>query len=164
MKIFASTVLLLATSAVSSVALAQEGEGRRLAALTFSSLDTAERGYVDQGEFTTFGGDVFYSMDSDDDDKLSLSEFLNWDFGMRPVAIEAGREAAYETALRVVFAFWDQNGDGLITRTEHRRSMNADFRRADADNDAVLTQDEFIYGFSVMVALRAAINPVPIQN
>lgn len=59
--------------------------------------------------------------------------------------------------------FWDRNGDGVISRTEHRQSLNFDFQRADTDNDALLTEDEFTGGFSVMVALRAAINPTPAE-
>lgn len=144
-------------------ASAQDGEGRRLAGLAFQSLDTAARGFVDQGEFTNFGNDVFYSVDEDQNDQLSLREFLNWDFGMRLVAQNADRENAYETALRVVFAFWDRDGDNQISRTEHRQSLTLDFSRADTDGNAVLSEQEFTRGYSVMVALRAAINPPPVE-
>lgn len=155
---------LIAATLWTVPAVAQEdGEGRRLAQMAFASLDGANRGFIDQGEFSNFGGDVFVSMDSDEDNRLSLSEFLSWDYGMAPIAEEAGREDAYDTALRVVFAFWDRNGDGVISRTEHRQSLNFDFQRADTDNDALLTEDEFTGGFSVMVALRAAINPAPAE-
>ena len=137
---------------------AEENEGRRLAQLAFQSIDVADRGYVDIGEFVTFGGDVFVSMDANDDDSLTLGEFMGWDYGMSGVAEERDRVDAYETALKVVFAFWDRDGDGEISRTEHRQAMNADFQRADNDNDAVLSEDEFLSGFSVMVALRAALD------
>ncbi len=161
---FLLTGAVIAALTVSTHAHAQEeGEGRRLAQLAFSQLDTADRGFIDQGEFANFGSDVFLSMDSNQNDRLSLSEFLSWDYGMLPLAQEAGREAAYETALRVVFAFWDRNGNGEISKTEHRQSLNFDFQRADTTNDALLTEDEFTSGFSVMVALRAAINPAPAE-
>lgn len=158
-----SFILLTAVLAAPAVATAQSSEGRDLAKLAFQSVDKTERGYIDQGEFTTFGGDVFVSMDYDANNKLSLGEFLSWGFGMEQVAEDAGRAAAYETAMRVVFAFWDRDGDNQITRTEHRQSLLADFRRADADNDAVLTEEEFLLGFSVNVAARAAINPPPAE-
>lgn len=163
MRNYVTTAFILAAMAGPSTSFAQETDGRRLAELAFSSLDTADRGFIDQGEYSNFGGDVFTSMDGNEDNKLSLGEFASWDYGMLPLAQEAGREAAYETALRVVFAFWDRNGNGEITRTEHRQVLSADFRRADADNDALLTKDEFTSGFSLMVALRAAINPAPIK-
>ncbi len=138
---------------------AQEvNEGRRLAETMFESLDGSNRGFVDMGEYSTFGADIFFSMDTDQDTRISLDEFMSWDFGMRMVAEERDRVAAYETALRVVFAFWDRNGDGLISRTEHRQSLAQDFQRADIDNDAVLSRDEFLSGFSVNVALRAALD------
>ncbi|MDX8350038.1 signal transduction protein [Cognatiyoonia sp. IB215446] len=158
------TFSLIAATLWSVPATAQEEtDGRRLAQMAFASLDEANRGFIDQGEFSNFGGDVFVSMDTDGDNNLSLPEFLSWDYGMAPLAAEAGREDAYETALRVVHAFWDRNGDGVISRTEHRQSLNFDFQRADTDNDALLTEDEFTGGFSVMVALRAAINPAPAE-
>lgn len=157
------TGILIAALAAPAGALAQSSEGRDLAKLAFQSVDQADRGYIDQGEFTTFGGDVYFSMDSNENNKLSHSEFLAWGFGMEMVAEEAGRADAYETAMRVVFAFWDRNGDNEISRTEHRQSLLADFRRADTDNDAVLTEEEFLLGFSVNVAARAAINPPPAE-
>jgi len=164
MKPIITTFAVLAALTAPSLSAAQETEGRRLAQLAFSQLDNADRGYIDLGEYSIFGTDVFSSMDYDQDDSLSLSEFLNWDYGMLPLAQDAGREDAYYTALRVVFAFWDRNGDGAISKTEHRQSLNADFQRADTDNDATLTSDEFTSGFSVMVALRAAINPAPVAE
>lgn len=163
MNRIATTLPVIAALAAPIPALAEESEGRRLAELAFAGIDTADRGYIDQGEFSNFGTDVFISMDADEDGVLSLGEFMSWDYGMLPIAREAGREDAYDTALRVVFAFWDRDGDGVISRTEHRQSLMADFQRADTDNDALMTRDEFTSGFSVMVALRAAINPAPVE-
>lgn len=163
MKRTLSNLALIAAIAIPSLCLAQETEGRRLAQLAFGSMDGAERGFIDQGEFFASGSDVFFSMDSDRNSSLTLSEFLNWDYGMLLLAQDAGREDAYWTALRVVFAFWDRDGDGQISRTEHRQSLIVDFRRADTDHDAILTEDEFTSGFSIMVALRAAINPAPAE-
>ena len=152
---------VIASLATPAIANAQTSEGRDLAKLAFKSVDQAERGYIDQGEYTSFGGDVFVSMDYDGNSKLSLGEFLSWGFGMEQIAEEKGRGDAYETGMRVVFAFWDRNGDNQITKTEFRQSIAADFRRADFDNNAVLTEEEFLLGFSINIAARAAINPAP---
>ncbi|WP_372572628.1 signal transduction protein [Ruegeria jejuensis] len=140
-------------------ATADENEGRRLAELAFASVDSADRGFIDMGEFTNFGTDVFVSMDSDDSGKISLEEYLAWDYGMASVAEDRNRVDAYETALRIVFAFRDRDGNGEISKTEHRQSMNFDFQRADLNGDAILTEREFLDGFPVMVALRAALDP-----
>ncbi|WP_299664716.1 signal transduction protein [uncultured Ruegeria sp.] len=140
------------------VLAAEENEGRRLAELAFASVDSAERGFIDMGEFTNFGSDVFVSMDGDESGKISLDEYMGWDFGLVAVAEERDRMDAYETALRVVFAFRDRDGNGEISKTEHRQSMNFDFQRADLNGDAILTESEFLNGFPVMVALRAALD------
>ena len=155
----AFAALMIVTPAISQ----EKTEGRMLAELAFDSVDTAGRNFIDMGEFSEFGMSVFAGMDYDDNEKLTLKEFLSWDIGMKPIAEQAGREEAYETALRVVFAFWDRNGDNLISKTEQRQSMSSDFQRADTDNNAVLTKEEFTTGYSVIVAMRAAINPAPIQ-
>ena len=133
--------------------------GRDLAIAAFEALDANDRGYVDMGQANTYGGEIFVSMDANEDAKIDLDEFLAWDFGMRPLAEEQGALPAYEAALRVVHAFWDRNGDGDITRAEHRQAVLVDFQRADVNNDAVLDQAEFLNGFTVMVAIRAAIAP-----
>ena len=159
MRLPLAALTLIAAAALPLHASAEETEGRRLAELAFSSLDGGNRGFIDYGEFHSFSDEVFASMDNDQSAQISLSEFLAWDYGMRLAAEDAGREAAYETALRVVFAFWDRNGDGQVSKREHRQSLVFDFQRADSDNDAVLSREEFLSGFSVMVALRAAINP-----
>lgn len=150
-------------AAFAAPAAAQQSEGRALAETVFSGIDSSGRGYLDQGQYLSFGRDVFTSMDADEDRELTLKEFMSWDYGMRGVAENAGREDAYETALRVVFSFWDRDGNGTIPSTEMNRSLKADFRRADLDENALMSKDEFLSGFSVMVALRAAINPAPIE-
>ena len=154
-------ILLTAALAVPALASAQTSEGRDLAKLAFKSVDQDEKGYIDQGEFTLFGGDVFVSMDYDENNRISLDEFLSWGFGMELIAEEAGRAEAYETAMRVVFAFFNDTATTEISKTEYRQSLSADFRRADFNNDAVLTEEEFLSGFSINVAARAAINPPP---
>jgi len=136
-----------------------ENEGRRLAELAFNGLDTEGRGFINMSQYLRFGAEVFTSMDSDQDELLTLAEFVNWDFGMKNVAEERGLVPSYETALRVVYAFWDRNGDDQITSAEHGQSLALDFQRADTDQDTLLTEAEFLGGFSVMVALRAALAP-----
>jgi len=110
------------------------------------------------GEFSNFGNDVFVSMDSDENKKLSLEEFMGWGFGMSNVAEERDRVEVYEAALRILFAIRDRNGNGEISMVENRKSINLDFQRADLDGDALITQDEFLKGYMVMIAFRAALN------
>lgn len=135
-------------------------EGKALAELAFKSITDGDdsRDFIDLGEFYNFGDLIFTSMDANDDNKLSPEEFSSWDFGFSNIAEKRNRMAAYKTALRVIFAFWDRNGDGMISREENRKSAISDFQRADLNNDSVVTKDEFIHGFTVMIALRTALN------
>ncbi|WP_371169534.1 EF-hand domain-containing protein [Aliiroseovarius sp. 2305UL8-7] len=134
-------------------------EGRNLAELSFASVDANGNGFIDMGENSNYGGDVFYSMDADDNGRLTEEEFLGWGFGYGSLAEESDKELAYRTALRVVFSFWDRDADGEITPTEHRKSLARDFQRADLDDDALLSESEYVRGFSVLVAIRAALKP-----
>lgn len=134
-------------------------EGRRVAETIFASMDQPGRGYVTMGEIEWFRDSAFAGMDQDGDGQVIYAEFAAWDPGFMHVAEDLGRGEAYVTASKIVFAFWDRNGDGVLKTQEFRTSMSHDFRRADLDDDARLTLDEFISGFPIIVAMRAAIRP-----
>ncbi|MEL6946367.1 MAG: hypothetical protein AAFO73_01860 [Pseudomonadota bacterium] len=131
--------------------------GRALAELTFKMVDVKEKGYVDQGDMELVRGQIFTSVDTDENSRLSLSEFLEWDYGFANIVAEQGGELAYKSALTVVFSFWDRDGDGSISETEHRKAMIADFNRADLNGDAVLNEKEFLSGLSILVAVRSVL-------
>lgn len=157
-----SLLVISAITLAVSPALAQDdtkSEGRELSELVFDSIDASHRGYIDLGNMNEFGESVFAGMDYDDSGKVTYEEFSEWDPGFISVAEREGNPAAFTTATKIVYAFWDRNGDGEISHSEFRRALLDDFRRADLDDDIVLTKDEFINGFSMIVALRAAIRP-----
>ena len=154
----ALTAIALCT-AVPAFAQSDKSKGLLTAELTFSSIDAAGKGYVHMGDMEIFRGDVFYSMDVDADKKLTLDEFSAWDPGFSYIAEQEGKSDAYATAIKIVFAFWDRDGNGEITEPEMRYAVNADFRRADLNDDAILSEKEFIDGFAIIVAMRAAIRP-----
>ncbi len=140
--------------------LAQSGEstpGRELAELVYGSIEDSPNGAADMGEFVDFGQEIFVSMDSDESGSISLGEFTEWDFGFNFIAEDAGQARAYETAQKILFAIWDHDADGEIARREYQKSMVWDFRRADTDDNALLTRDEFLSGYVVNLAYRAAI-------
>ncbi|TDT75649.1 hypothetical protein BDE40_2382 [Litoreibacter halocynthiae] len=158
MKSLTTTCALLL--ALSGPALAQSKvntPGRDLAELVFGSIEEHPKGAIDMGEFVNFGRDIFVSMDSDESGSVSREEFTAWDFGFNFIAADSGQERAYETAQSIIFAIWDHDADGEIERREYHKSMVWDFRRADVDDDAFLTQDEFLSGYIINVAYRAAI-------
>lgn len=157
------SILLVAAASLclAFTASAQEvSEGKELAKTSFDSVDQNGNGLIDMGESENFGGDVFVSMDYDENKRLSEEEFLNWDYGFVVLAEETDKELAYRTALVVVFSFWDRDGDGEISRAEHRQAVARDFENADLDGDLFLNEAEFFGGFSIMTAIRAALKPI----
>ncbi|MCP4303522.1 MAG: signal transduction protein [bacterium] len=160
MKTGILSLLIGALVVVGAPAIGEEKpEGRRLAELTFEMVDEQGKGSVNLGDVEAYRDLVFVSMDADDDGKITLDEFLAWDIGFEQIAEGTDKVVAHDTALKVVFAFWDRNGDGSISKSEHQRAIAADFQRADLNDDAVLTEDEFLGGFAILVAIRAALKP-----
>ena len=131
--------------------------GRELAELVYGSFEDNPEGAADMGEFVSFGRDIFVSMDYDESRSIAFGEFTQWDFGFNFIAESEGQQRAYETAQRILFSFWDRDADGEISESEYHQSMISDFRRADTDNNALLTRDEFLSGYIINVAYRAAI-------
>jgi len=153
--VFTSVVIVIAQALPGYTQ--ETSPGKDLAELSFISVDQNQDGFVDKTESDQFGEDVFVSMDFDDSGQLSEEEFLNWGYGFQTYAEEQKKELAYNTALRVVFSFWDRDGNGEISRPEQSWAALHDFERADLDNDDLLSPDEFLGGFSIMVAIRAAL-------
>ncbi len=158
MRILTATCALLL--ALPSAGLAQsdaQTPGRELAELIYGSIEDNPNGAADMGEFVNFGQDIFASMDTDESGSIDPVEFTEWDFGFNFIAEDEGQERAYQTAQKVLFAIWDHDGDGKIERREYHKSMVWDFRRADTDDDAFLTREEFLSGYVVNLAYRAAL-------
>lgn len=146
--------------ALSAGTMAQSEEmtpDRELAEIIYGSMDISPTEGADMGEFIRFGSDIYVSMDHDDNGSVDLKEFTDWDFGFNFIAEDEGQQRAYETAQKIVFAVWDHDGDGEITEREYHKSMVTDFRRADTDDNAFLTRDEFLSGYLINIAYRAAL-------
>ncbi len=154
----AATVLSLAAAAEEAGDMTGR-EGRQIGVTIFETMDVGGDGLAHMGDLEVFRGLVFTGMDGDENGTVSYTEFSSWDPGFAYLAEKTDRADAYTTASKIVFAFWDRNGDGDLTEREMRRAMNDDFRRADIDDDALLTKAEFIAGFPIMLAMRAALRP-----
>lgn len=156
-KLTATCALFLALPVAAMAQSDAPTPGRELAELIYGSIEDNPEGAADMGEFVNFGRDIFVSMDHDESGSVDFSEFTDWDFGFSFIAEDEGQQRAYETAQKILFAFWDRDANGAINRSEYHTSMVADFRRADTDDDAFLTRDEFLSGYVINLAYRAAI-------
>ncbi|WP_299479525.1 hypothetical protein [uncultured Roseibium sp.] len=156
LRIACTLTLVLCT--YTGLSLAEEvTPGRQLAEDIFGSIEDNPNGMVDIGEFVNFGRLIFESMDHDESGFIDFPEFTEWDFGFNFIAEDSGQKQAYEAAQKILFAVWDRDGDGKLRRQEYHKAMVWDFTRADANDDAFLTRDEFLHGYLVNVAYRAAI-------
>jgi hypothetical protein len=147
--------------AMSQMAGAEETglEGRKVGETIFDSMDSTGCGWIHSGDLERFRALVFESMDTDENATVTYAEFAAWDPGFAYVAEAKDRSDAYTTASKIVYALWDRNGNGEMTETEMRLAMTADFRRADLDDNAPLSPEEFLMGFPIMLAMRAALRP-----
>lgn len=162
MKRLAATVfasLLLPLMPAQAQSQEQGIEGREIGNAIFDTMDLAGRDSVHMGEIEDFRATVFLGMDGDENQRVTYEEFSLWDPSFAQVAAELGRSEAYTTASKIIFAFWDRDADGELDNAEMRLAMTSDFRRADLNDDGLLSREEFIQGFPIMVAMRAAIRP-----
>lgn len=154
--IVASIALMI--SIVPTIAQSEETTpGKKLAETVFNSVENNPNGLLDMGEFVNFGRSMFVSMDSNDDAAIEFEEFTSFDFGFDSIAEDSEQKRAYETAQKILFAFWDRDGNKKISNREYHTSMVSDFRRADINSDAFLSKEEFLRGYIVNIAYRAAL-------
>ncbi len=143
---------------------AADNDWKELSGLAFQTIDSDGNESVTLSEFSNFGEGVFVSMDGDGSGSLSFGEFFNWGFGMHNAAEDTGKSDAFKTSMRVVYALWDRDADNQVTVSEYKQSLDFEFIRADLDRDRSLTEEEYLAGFSIVVAAQAAIHPQSISN
>ncbi|AHD08611.1 EF hand [Phaeobacter gallaeciensis] len=154
-------LLLTLMTPVATPLAAQSTEatpGQELSELIFGSIGDSSATEVDMGQFVDFGRSIFVSIDSNEDGEIAHEEFVEWDFGFEFIADENGRQQAFQAARNILFANWDRDSDGTIDRREYHRAMAWDYRRADANDDAFLTREEFLRGYTVIKTYRAALS------
>src|SRR6056297_1791334 len=87
-------MVLLGALASAMPAAAWES-GRELSEVHFADIDTSGNGLLDFGEVSAMAGSIAYSADSDENDKISLDEFMAWDFGYAYLADQEGAAERY---------------------------------------------------------------------
>ncbi len=132
-----------------------------LAHLQFRDIDADHDGLATGDEFTAYSDLVLVSMDSDGSGDLSEQEFTSWGFGMQNLADAAGTRQGYDTALRVIFDYWDHDNDAAISAGELSDASMSSFAYADTSGDAMLDEAEFTDNFLLNIALRNALTAAP---
>lgn len=145
---------VLALLALPNAALAWDS-GEELSQVIFGSVDSSGNGLLDFGEIAHMSQSIAYSADSDEDERVSLEEFMAWDFGYAYLAEREDGAEGFAMTKRIMFAVADLDSDAEIDEREWRLNTRWSFERADADGDALLTEDEFISGWTPIVMLKA---------
>ena len=147
-------LLLVTVLAAPSSVMAWE-MGQELSNVVYSSIDASGNGALDFGEVTEMAESIAVSADSDDNEQISLAEFMAWDFGFAYLAEKEGGGDAFQIVKRVMFAVVDLDDDDTIDEREWRLNTRWNFERADLDANGLLTEREFLNGWTPIVMLKA---------
>ncbi len=149
-------------AAWAAAAAAQDiSPAEELARQQFRDIDADHDGLATAGEFASYADLVMVSMDSDESGDLTEQEFTSWGFGMQNLADAAGTRQGYDTALRVVFDYWDRDNDAAISTGELSGASVSSFAYADTSGDLMLDQAEFTDNFLLNIVLRTALTATP---
>lgn len=147
-------IVLLGSLASPMPAAARE-TGRDLSDVHFADIDTSGIGLLDLGEVSAMAESIAYSADGDENDKISLDAFMALDFGYAYLADQEGAAEPYAAVKRVILAVPDLDGDMELDAREMRLGTRWSFERAGFDGNAMLTESEFLNGWTPIVMLKA---------
>lgn len=149
------TVLLLASTMLTSVALAQPlgfgagfgygmgpgygsgmmgqpGRGRSM------MMDANDDGMVSAEEAASAADEVFTAMDADDDGALTKDEYMAVRMGPQ-LGYNTERQAAMQKAKEDRFATMDADANGSVSKEEFLNAAQAHHAGADSDGDGKVT-------------------------
>jgi EF hand len=104
----------------------------------FALIDANEDGVVSGEEAASHADMTFTAMDADDDDTLTLEEFMSVRMG-QPFGFDQDRQAAMQARKEARFTPMDGDKDGAVTKAEFMAASKAHFDAADQDGDGQVT-------------------------
>lgn len=154
MKALVAALCLIAAPVAAQTPDAARAQGELIA----QAIDANSDSVIAPDEMAAYGTIVFDTLDIDADGILLRDETAAFRFGMTEIAEFRGRKQAYDTAQSIVFDIFDRDNDGEVTRNEHEHGFRRAFRFADLDEDGLLTMREYLEGFILNIAMRAALS------
>ena len=131
--------------------------GRELAELIYGSIEDNPEGAADMGEFVNFGRDIFVSMDHNESGSVDFSEFTDWDLdstsSQKMRVSNAPTRPHKKSSLR----------SGIVMQTAQSAGVSITLRWSPTSGALTptmmlfLTREEFLSGYLVNLAYRAAI-------
>ncbi len=104
----------------------------------FALIDANEDGVVSGEEAASHADMTFTAMDTDDDGRMTLEEFMAVRLGPQ-FGINESREAAMQARKQARFDPMDADKDGTVSKAEFMAASKAHFDAADADGDGKVT-------------------------
>jgi len=108
----------------------------------FAAIDANEDGRVSPEEAAQNVESVFLAMDADDDDALTLAEYMAVRMGPGQ-GMNPNRQQAMQELKKSRFGKMDTNADGSVSRQEFLKSGEARFKASDLDKDGKVNPWEF---------------------
>jgi len=109
----------------------------------FTEIDTAKKGEVSRPDFLKYRMKTFVDLDKDNDNKLTLEEFLK--VAEPPLSADGPGVPSLEdrrARARTEFQNLDTNRDGFVERAEAEALVHAEFNQYDMDRDNKITEPE----------------------
>lgn len=134
MRRWSPALVMLLVAGVSSLAMAQPTyDPQQHADEQIGYWDMNGNKQIEVDEFTRAARGRFLQMDVDGDGHISFTEMQNW------------RPKASRKSILKKMAFWDRDGNNVITRSEFLKPKLDEFEQMDLNRDHVLSRDELVH-------------------
>ncbi|MFC1664625.1 EF-hand domain-containing protein [Pseudomonadota bacterium] len=121
-----------------------KGQNEQLRTVKFNLIDINGDGIISSDESALRHEQVFAEIDFDDDDTLSLEEYMAVRFGGGNQGTGYGeRRLKMNKRKQARFRLMDRDGDGVVRKLEFLASGKAQHEMADTDNDKKVTIWEY---------------------
>ena len=157
MSRLAFLALLLAAPAAAQQTDRHDDPGRAFMEAAAMATDADGDGIIRPDEIGALADMAFDKADADGDGALTRGEAMAMPSDMSDLADYRDRTQGYEVAMSMLYALFDGDGDGAVSRDEHRGALQRAAAFADADGDGGMSRAEFLDRFVVSVAMRAAL-------
>ncbi len=138
----AAIALIAGAVAFSGAANAGSHGGGQKMMKRFGMIDTNGDKKITPDEVMEWRGSVFASMDADDDNELTMEEFMAVSMGDGQGKNPEKKKMKQEKK-RAKFKPMDTDGSGKVSEAEWTAAGKAGFAKADTDGDGAMSFNEF---------------------
>lgn len=145
-----SRVLVGAAALAAGIYLVAKSVAAKVADAQFDGMDTDHDGRVTRTEHDAATARMFDAMDANQDGRVTAAEM---DAAHEKVTGRRPKRGAMSAKAKI--AAIDESGDGVLTRSEHRRGGRKMFAKMDTNVDGSLTREELAAGRAKLMPPKA---------